>query len=112
MRSRRKRTEVKITLHEWQERYHASKTERERAEWMGCSPGGAAATLGISRNLLGQWVYRGKISQVTIVDDEGYLVGQYVPDAEVARALHREFGVPEREAWKRALSSPSSKAAS
>jgi hypothetical protein len=112
MRSRRKRTEEKITLQDWQERYHACSTPKERAEWIGCSPGGAAATLGISRNTLHQWVYRGKLRLIEIVDQEGHFVGQYIPDAEVARALHEHCGVPEREAWKRALSSPSSKAAS
>lgn len=76
-----------IELADWMERYHECATELQREEWIGMSPGGVAGQLGVPRGTVHQWVHRGHLSLVEIVDERGGFVGQYIPDAEVRRFL-------------------------
>jgi hypothetical protein len=88
-----------IPLEEWSLRYHACKTQRERDELMGYSPGGVAARLEVPRQTVNVWVHRGHLKLIELQDPAGGFVGQYIPDAEVIRFLESR-GATYEEAFR------------
>lgn len=71
----------KINWQRWEKL--TAESDRQRAELLGWSPGGAAAQLGISRQAVHKAIHRGDLDAVMVLREDGKLSAFMIPDASL-----------------------------
>lgn len=71
----------KIAFNRWEKL--VSESDRQRAELLGWSPGGAAAEVGISRQAIHQAIREGRLDAVIVTHEDGRLRMFMIPDASL-----------------------------
>lgn len=73
-----------MTTDEWAEKI-APLSDKEREEWIGPSPGGAAGDLGVTRQRIHQLLCEGKLDGIEIADHRDRGVAVFVTTASIRR---------------------------